>query len=158
MDEGILKTIKNRGTQDSKEYPDIALNEKTKSHVVNFLSAMIPKKSYKCLEEFRDTTLKQKSRDVLPFLRGIGQKFKSLAGSGLDKFSSSQSSLTLDLGNLKLPLNEPEPEIFNLSPEAIDLDEKDARIKINSNRSHRIDHKPIFVPKSKRPPHIDMEL
>lgn len=157
IDQGIMQAIKNRGVHTGID-SDLALTSKTRDHVLSFLEAMMPKKSYNALEELRKTKMKSKSRDVLPFIQGIGQKFKNLSMGKMDSLFDKNSDIQIDSQKMREPLKEPEPEIFNSPPDSMDRREKEARGLMNSNRAHKIDHKPILIPKSKKMPHIDEEL
>lgn len=118
---------------------------------------MMPHKSYNALEELRKTKMKSKSRDVLPFIKGIGLKFKTLVDEDSDEDLKSSSNSDSNKSKSRVPLKEPEPEIF--VPEGhFDSLEKEARHLLNSDRSQKIDHMPIRIPKAKKKPPIDEEL
>ena len=90
-----------------------ALNSLTKAHMISFLNKLIPEKSYSGLEELKYTVLKAKPRDALNLLKGIGKKIKNISGQLIGSSEATSEATNTDNQIRRVPLKEPEPEIFN---------------------------------------------
>ena len=160
VDAAIVKTIKN--IDDQTLDTEVEITKKMSNYIKAYFSDMLQKRSYESLTELRDVTLKKDTANLPPVSKTNTKKLgKENQPKSFDEVLKP-SDLNIDYesnnGANRMPLKEPEPEIFNPNKDDISLQEKEARLMIQNYPVDDRGYIPIMLPKSKKKPTIDKDL
>lgn len=155
VEDGFASTMKRLSKDEGLDHVK-ALNSLTKAHMISFLDKMIPEKSYNGLEELKGTVLKAKPRDALNFIKGIGKKIKNISGQFIGSSEATSDNTNSETKVIRIPLKEPEPEIFSKDIHPLDQLELEARDQLyNIPELYSETQDQRRIPKALRKPRID---